>query len=293
MTTTIDNITSGKFLPHSAIDKGGCLNKVRAQTHPAFATQTDDFELPGKFEYFTNDSLERFNQNLQLMPSSWPYRHKKVVYSMNKQGYRCQDLDTVDWANSVVMFGCSELMGTGLADDERICYQLENLLNVPVINLGKNGTSVHFSFMNNIALFNKCKPLGVVNQWTELFRETSYGADKYVTALPDYTKYWTRKYNMMYKFFDFTIDDWEHNIMSTGLSFIEATRAMWDDRVAYAEATWNPVTATEAKCKYIEQIDDARDIYKGGNMFEDSIIGHLGPNTAKQYAEYYAEQLNL
>ena len=81
--------------------------------------------------------------------------------------------------------------------------------------------------------------------------------------------------------------------MSTGLSFIEATRAIWKDRVAYAEATWNPVTAKEAKCKYIEQIDDARDIYKGGDMFEDSIIGHLGPKTAKQYAEYYAEQLNL
>ena len=280
-------------MPHSTFN-GTVAMLMKAKHFEAFEHQSDDVAMPGCHEFYSNDTRERYVQNLELMPQDWHYRTKDVTYTFNKQGYRCMDLDHVDWSNSVVMFGCSELMGTGLAEDERICYHLSELLNVPVINLGKAGTSVHFSYVNNLSLYKKCKePLGVINQWTEVSRESYYGVNRYVTALSNHVSYQTKIFNMLKSLFGFDLEDWDHNRDAQAVCLIDSIQNMWDGKTSYVDATWNSHTAELLDCYMIDQIDDARDCYKGGDLFEDSIPGHLGPNTARQTAEKYAELLNL
>jgi len=227
------------------------------------------------------------------MPEDWHYRTKKIHYRINDHGYRTIDMEDVDWSRSVVMFGCSELMGTGLADDERICYQLSKLLDVPVINLGKNGTSNSYSLYNNLVLKYSYKPLGVVNQWTELSRHTHFGTNsKTYTSLPSFDVYYAKMYRAVKSLFGFTLDDWENDMHVNSCMQIQSSRALWEN-TPYAEATWNKFSSEMFDCPYIEQIDNARDIYRGGDMFDDSIVGHIGPKTARLFAEHYAEQLNL
>ena len=292
-TSILRRVTEGEFLPHSTLN-GTIAALMKARHFTAFEHQSDNVVMPGTHKFYSNDTSERFMQNLEIMPNNWHYRTKDVTYTFNKQGYRCVDLDNVDWRNSVIMFGCSELMGTGLADDERICYYLEKLLNVPVINLGKAGTSVHFSYVNNLSLYKKCKsPLGVINQWTEVSRESYYAVDRYVTALSNHVTYQTKNYNTLKSLFQFNLDDWSHNRDMQAVCLINGVQNMWDGKTSYVDATWNEHTGELLDCYLIDQVDDARDCYKGGNMFEDSIPGHIGPETARQTAEKYANLLNL
>lgn len=289
----LQSIDVGNFLPHSTFN-GTDAQLMKSKQFKAFEDQSDDVAMPGTHKFYSNDTLERYVENLELMPEDWHYRNKEVTYTFNKQGYRCVDLDDVDWSNSVVMFGCSELMGTGLAEDERICYYLSQALDVPVINLGKAGTSIHFSYVNNLSLYKQCKkPLGVINQWTEFSRESYYGVDRYVTALVNHEPYQRKNFHMLKSLFGFDLDDWEHNRNTQAMCLINCVQNMWEGRTSYVEGTWSKNTADLLGCYIIDQIDDARDCYKGGNMFDDSIPGHLGPKTAKQTAEHYADLLNL
>jgi len=282
----------GNFLPHTPLDENKLVNHLGA-THNAFKTQTDAMPLPGTFSWWCNDTEKRYIENLELMPEDWHYRTKPVHYSINEHGYRTIPLDEVDWSRSVVMFGCSELMGMGLADDERICYQLSKLLDVPVINLGKNATSINFSLYNNLVLKRSHKPLGVVNQWTELSRHTHFGTNsKTYTALPSLVTYYAKMYNAVKSLFGFTFEDWENDMLINASMQVQCARELWEN-TPYAEATWNKYSHEVLDCKFIERDDMARDIYRGGHMFDDSIVGHIGPKTARLFAEHYAEQLNL
>lgn len=290
----LEQVLTGKsFLPHST-SNGTIATLMKSKQFAAFKDQSDDVVMPGTYEFYANDTQSRYQQNLKLMPNDWHYRNKKVFYKFNKQGYRTVDLDTVDWEKSIVMFGCSELMGTGLAEDERICYHLEKLLGVPVINLGKAGTSVHFSYTNNLSLYKKCKnPLAVINQWTEVMRETYYAQERYVTGLGNHVPYQIKNYNMLKSLFQFTLDDWDHNRDVQAVSLINSIQNMWDGKTSYVDATWSGHTSKLLDCYLIDKIDSARDCYKGGDLFDDSTLGHIGPQSAKRTAESYANLLNL
>jgi hypothetical protein len=124
-------------------------------------------------EYAGTDSEEFFKQNLETMPDDWWYRHKKIKYEVNKSGYRTAEFDKIDWKNSVVLFGCSNVFGIGVAEDETISYYLENLLGRPVINLGSPGASNDLILYLNLLFFkNFGVPYAVGIMWscTDRFR---------------------------------------------------------------------------------------------------------------------------
>jgi hypothetical protein len=129
-------------------------------------------------EYAGTDSRELFEENLKKMPADWHYRTKKISYSLNTNGYRAPEWDTVEWENSIVMLGCSYVAGIGLAEDETIPYNLSKILNRPVINLGAGGTSIAFSAYNSLLLHNNFpKPWAVINLWTDINRLTRFERD--------------------------------------------------------------------------------------------------------------------
>ena len=114
-----------------------------------------------------------------MLPSH--YNFKKFLptahanYLVNSNGYRTLEFDTIDWPNSIVMFGCSMVFGEGLDEEQTISYQLSKLLNCPVINMGVTGSSIQHSVHNQVILKqNYPTPRAVVNLWTEYSRCTLY-----------------------------------------------------------------------------------------------------------------------
>lgn len=136
-------------------------------------------------EFIDTDSEELYRENLEQRPRDWHYRHQPVTYRFNELGYRCQTFQNIDWPESVVCLGCSSVFGTGLASEETVTHQLEQLLSRPVINLGVPGSSVWISYWNQLQLKVKnLEPWAVVNFWTDTARLALFKSQGYQNLGP-------------------------------------------------------------------------------------------------------------
>jgi hypothetical protein len=113
-----------------------------------------------------SDTEERYQENLKLKPLDWQWRGREITYTFNSQNYRAPEWDTIDWANSVIMFGCSQVFGVGVNEHQTLGYYLSELLDKPVINLGIPGGSSMALWINTEKLLNYgIKPLAVIYNW--------------------------------------------------------------------------------------------------------------------------------
>jgi len=103
-------------------------------------------------EWQGTDSKELYLENLQKQPLDWYYRNNRVKYTLNSKGYRTEEFKKIDWAESVVMFGCSMVYGTGVTDEDTISHNLSKIIDRPVINMGVGGSSISFSLHNSLIL---------------------------------------------------------------------------------------------------------------------------------------------
>jgi hypothetical protein len=132
------------------------------------------------------DTEERFQQNLKSQPLDWPWRNQTITYRLNSQNYRAPEWDTIDWSNSIVMFGCSQVFGVGVNEDQTLGHYLSQLLNKPVINLGIPGGSIMALWINTEKLLNYgINPLAVIYNWPSANRSVELiGNKKNRTAGP-------------------------------------------------------------------------------------------------------------
>jgi hypothetical protein len=63
-------------------------------------------------------------------------RVNPIDYKVNSYGYRCPEFDNINWKDSYVLLGASNIFGEGVLEDETINYYLEQMIDKPVINLG-------------------------------------------------------------------------------------------------------------------------------------------------------------
>lgn len=122
------------------------------------------------------DSLDEFKKNLKTQPEDWYWRHNKLTYTFNKQGYRCPEWDTIDWNNSILFFGGSDVFGIGVSDHDTCSYRLQQRINTPVINLGCPGSSPMFHWINSVRLRKYgATPLKVIYIWPPSARIPEFG----------------------------------------------------------------------------------------------------------------------
>jgi hypothetical protein len=251
----------------------------------------DDYSFPASLDFFSSDTKERFENNLITQPADWQYRTQPVEYIFNKHGFRTKEFEDIDFSNSVFLFGCSETMGTGLDETETISYQLEKKLGVPVINLARNGTSMHYSFVNNLILKKICKkPIAVINHWTSLDRLTYYGKHTPTNLLPRHAFFFRKYYGLLMNQLGFNIDDVtaHHEFQARLIS--ENCKLLWDNTI-YVETSWNMNTAEILECYKTKQVDHARDIFF--DPVENKWNAHSGVKTASNIAEFYASKIKL
>lgn len=108
--------------------------------------------------------------NGEFLPGN-PEDFTGLTKELNSLNYRTKEFDQIDWGDSVVIFGCSNVFGSGLTEEETISNQLSMRLNRPVINMGVPGSSIIYSLFNQIVLAETYpKPYAVINLWTVINR---------------------------------------------------------------------------------------------------------------------------
>jgi hypothetical protein len=132
-------------------------------------------EIPN---FHTHDSLKLFVQNICKQGADWPWRNRKVHYTVNSHGYRGLEFDQVDWDRSILCFGCSITVGIGVDDRDTWPSQLSRLLGVPTVNLGVAGGSVQINWANSVRLITAgIRPRAVVYYWPEQARHCEFQQD--------------------------------------------------------------------------------------------------------------------
>jgi len=224
----------------------------------------------------SSDSQELFEKNLRIQPDDWIWRTRQVKYTLNSVRYRCPEWQDIDWKNSILMFGCSQVFGIGVDDADTIPNILSTLLGTPVINLGISGSSMLFSFHNALQYHagNRPTPLGVINLWTSCCRTTTYKKDWI-----EYHGPWNIKQEDIFDLYN--IDAINPKI--NALQIERSSRIIWKD-TKYFSASFFDDTVDALGCVNLTHT------CKTLNDSRDGI--HTGPDSNKRVAEYLANKIN-
>jgi hypothetical protein len=228
---------------------------------------------PDKFDFSGTDSESRYRTNCKKMPEDWLYHTKPISYTLNSEGYRAPEFDTIDWSNSVVLFGCSCVYGVGLDDSDTISAQLEKLIGIPVINVGAPASSIQFSYYNQLILANIApKPKAVINIWTSSERISVF-TDLGAIPLGPWPAIpiWCKQLLSLWNFSE--INPAVHSYILQ-----QSARIFWKN-IPHCEYSFFDHTADQFKINTLPVIDRARD------------IRHPGINSARLAAEKIAEDL--
>lgn len=197
------------------------------------------------------DNEETFRQSLQRQPATWIYRNKKIIYKNNELGFRTRSFSEVDWSESIVIFGCSNVYGEGLAEEDTISSNLEKMLGFPVINLGIDGSGIDLACWNSLILHESNNlPKALVHIWSSLDRYSDKIENNIFSFIPSRPGY-----------------DPKLNWAERSKFYVSTDRALWRDKTLYCEATFFPHTAIELKLNsptksevhQLKHLDNARD----------------------------------
>jgi hypothetical protein len=224
-------------------------------------------------QFAGSDTEELFNANLKTQSANWEYRTKPVNYTYNKDFYRTGEFKNLDWAKSIVIFGCSNVFGVGQDEHDTVSSTLERLAGIPVINMGVGGSSINFSLHNSI-IMNQSYPTphAVVHLWTEESRCVYYAKKKLFNLGS-----WKHGHGNYFDAWTTEMYNYKTNALFASL----ISQQLWEGKCKYYEASYFGGTANTLKCDRINDIDKARDLM------------HFGPKTTLYTAEKIANKLNL
>jgi len=227
--------------------------------------------LGSKFQ--STDTRLNFYKNLKKQGEDWYYKHNPVKYSLNNQGYRTKNFEDIDWKESVVIFGCSNVFGSGLTDEDTISERLSQQIGRPVINMGVGGTSILYSLFNS-AILNEHYPTpkGIIHIWTHYSRST-YFTKRKINFLGE----WNKEKELFAELWNSNTSNsksyaWLAKVLSSQI---------WKDKTSYYEASFFDDTAELLGCDNFRFKDLARD------------MSHPGRNTAKSVADIIAKRINV
>jgi len=221
------------------------------------------------------NSINYYNKNQFLPGNVRDISELELAQTtLNYLNYRTKNFSNIDWSDAVVVFGCSQVFGSRLADSDTICYQLEQIIQRPVINMGVPASSITFSVFNQIALAEQCaKPFAVVNLWTNInrlpyfFDKTPRHLGPWTADLSNDTVY---KRSLKTLFQTWNINDSNSELHS--LFFQRMVELLWKD-TKHIQGTFFQKTSETLNVKLYDFLDRASD---------DT---HPGPATTKAVAE--------
>jgi len=135
-------------------------------------------------EFIPADPKNLHKANKEKFGNVWLYTNQKMSYEINSEGFRAPEFNTVDWKNTVAVFGCSFIFGTGLSKHSTIPTFLQPKTKYNVINLGVEGLSNYGILYNLIQFKKKYNPKVCLVLWTDSSRITYHTKqeDYHITA---------------------------------------------------------------------------------------------------------------
>lgn len=253
------------------IDKSYCSDFEKIiHDHYKCIEQLHDFKLVfNKKNYEIVDKNTMFDNFLPDISKQIDPDYLKMG-GYNNMGYRCPNFREVDWANSIVMFGCSSSLCPVLPEEKTVANLLEEKLGTRVINLSVSGSSIGFMWMlcNQLKAKIEVLPKAVICNYTDLSRTTIFnerGIDKlgpWVVEENEYSK------NLQ----DYFLTYAEHyNSLTWAKMFQLSIRDLWAQTKLH-ETTQFPHTSKYLDIECLPTID-----YGWDNV-------HHGPETAKERA---------
>ena len=177
-----------------------------------------------------SDTKELYEKNLKIQPQDWYYRNHSVTYTNNSKGYRTKEFSKIDWAESIVILGCSYVYGVGVDDADTLSQQLENIMQIPVINLGPRAVIMSWPHHSRCVYYDKY----------ELYHYGPWNLEK-----DSYMDLWSKK---------------EYNTIANALMAQKIFQQLWKDRTVTYECAYDYATSELLDCKQCIKTDDARDI---------------------------------
>lgn len=210
------------------------------------------------------DTAELFIENLKIMPEEWHYRLKTITYSRNKFGYRGPEFEGVNWNNSIIVLGCSNVFGIGVAEDETLPYFIQNNTGITTVNMGIAASSIYHSYYNIMSIIEAGNtPIAIVHVYSALDRllyfypKSHVSIGHWVTANED-------KNDHNYKLYT----SWnlhESNTLSQA-KLIQRTLRLLCKYVNYIECSYFKTSAELLNIKLLDSIDFARDLVHPGRL---------------------------
>ena len=197
----------------------------------------------GTVSYFWGmDTESLYKSNLEKLPTDWIYRNKQIKYTTNSAGYRAQEWYKLDWANSILVLGCSFVFGDGVDDTETIPFYMEKILGIPTINLGAGGASQLWLLHNSTILYeNYPCPKAIVFVWPDQSRVLRYN-----NFQPARESVWNG--NQLNSYFE----QYNRNRNPEAMAYFNRLLAknLWKDRCIFYDISFNDDVSMITGCDY-------------------------------------------
>ena len=227
---------------------------------------------PKSRDWEDDTSEKKYRKSRKKLGPDWYFYDKRITFDFNSNGFRAPELDTIDWANSVVVFGDSFTAGDGNAIEDIATTLLQDMLEMPVINLGSSGTGIDLACWNSLLLHETYpRPKAVVQLWSSIHRYAEYSSDRnernvYSFHLPQRMPYCAMA----------------HNWGERSKMYVLADRVLWKDKLPYYEASIFDVTVEELEVDFLEEIDLGRDLHHWGPESNIVAAETIATNLKKQ-----------
>jgi len=202
------------------------------------------------------DTLKKYRKARKTMGPTWEYFNKSFTYIQNESNFRTKPVNEIDWENSIVVFGCSNVYGVGLAEEDTITAQLEKILSIPVINLGISGSAIDLASVNSLILHEHYPvPKAIVHLWTSASRYTDFTSGNIRKYIPTVESKQPRSKDYVSQL------DWE----SRSKHYVLADNALWRGKTCYYQASMFQETFTLLDIDNLGTVDFARDLRHPGS----------------------------
>ena len=218
-----------------------------------------------------------FNKRREL-GTSWYYFDKKITYKYNKNGFRAPEFDTIDWANSIIVIGCSNICGIANTIEDSVPSVLQDITGIPTVNLGISGSAIDHACWNSLVLHEHYPhPKAIVQCWSSTRRYTDFLPVGQVNATypifgesmcPSNVQPWKPHYCV------------KHSWELRSKFYVHADRVLWRNKTAYFESTFFPHSAEQLEVPFVDEVDKGRD------------CNHPGHKSCRLMAELIADNLD-
>ena len=216
--------------------------------------------------------LERI-KNKQFLPTGEPdTRTDGIQYNFNSLGYRTKEFSEIDWANSIAVFGGSDVLGEGIVEEETLTAKLQAKTGLFAVNMGIGGASMQRNLNDSLLVaINYPAPKAIVYIWPIHYRTTNYTENKIINNGP---WNWDEPDNFM--------KPWIHeegtNAVACALFNYMSSKHIWRNTKCYSASFFKPV-ASILEIPALEILDKCKDnIHPGPLSMEaaaETIIKNL------------------